>query len=325
MSWRLILKYLKVKREKSTSDKGHYIRNADLLPAVIEAKQLGFVTNRLSKMFFKIADRYSHKHTFVKYSFREDMVASAVANLCQNALKFNHEKYSNPFAYYTTAVHNSFLQFLNDEKRQREVRDRLLLDAGSNPSYNFLEGEKDESHFEQLESDEVDYVPEAELGTLEEYEAAQAQGLEQPEGGVKLQHVSRLPGEVKKYGPSDIIIDAVTGAITVIKKEEKPVAEEKKARKPRAKKVEAVEDAPAKPSRAKKTVSAVEPISKARTKKLDEMFSKINKADAFKLENVAKTITKAVKEAKEKLKPAAKKTPAKTVAKKTTTTKKVAK
>jgi exosome complex RNA-binding protein Rrp42 (RNase PH superfamily) len=55
----------KTKREKSTTTTGHYVRNADLLPAVIEAKAKGEVTERLIKMVWMIADRYSKKGSFV--------------------------------------------------------------------------------------------------------------------------------------------------------------------------------------------------------------------------------------------------------------------
>jgi len=133
---------IKTKREKSTTTVGHYIRNADLLPAIAEAKEQGIVTERLIKMIWMIADRYSKKGSFVNYSFRTDMVSAAVENLCKNALKFNNEKYDNPFAFYTTAIHNSFLQFIANEKKQQNIRDILLIDAGSNPSFNYVDARR---------------------------------------------------------------------------------------------------------------------------------------------------------------------------------------
>jgi hypothetical protein len=131
-----------VKREKATSTKGHYVTNADLLPAVLEAKKLGRVTDKLAKMLLLIAERYSRKSWFSGYSYREDMVSVAVVNLCNNALKFNPETSKNPFAYYTTAIHRSFQNYKSDEKKHRNIRDALLLDAGANPSFNFLDQEQ---------------------------------------------------------------------------------------------------------------------------------------------------------------------------------------
>lgn len=228
----------KVKREKSTTTKGHYVRNADLLPAVIEAKEMGVVTDKLIKMIWLIAERYSRKANFIGYSFREDMVSAAVENLCKNALKFNHEKYSNPFSFYTTAIHNSFLQFMADEKKHRNIRDALLIDAGANPSFNFMQGEKDEAQLEIPESDEF-YVPEKEdTGEEDDKPASSVERVPLVPREEKIRYRDRIPSAVKRYGPGDIEIDPVTGAITIKAKE--PVAEtpvvEKKARKPRVQK-----------------------------------------------------------------------------------------
>ena len=221
----------KVKRERSTTTTGHYVKNADLLPAVIEAKQLGFVTNKLITMIQMIADRYSRKGSFGGYSFREDMVSSAVENLCKNALKFNHEKYNNPFAFYTTAIHHSFLQYMAEEKKHRNIRDRLLLDAGANPSFNFLDKEKDDHDHDIKESDEIVIeIVESEDSTepqQEETESVQdAPNLESTDEvkekvvfkEQKIRYRDRAPGPVTRYGPGDFELDPITGAYILKKK-----------------------------------------------------------------------------------------------------------
>jgi DNA-directed RNA polymerase specialized sigma24 family protein len=130
----------KLKKEKSTTTRGHYVTNAQLLPLIAEDKANG---NKLSPLLAKylhmIAERYSYSPSFAGYSFREDMVSIAVVNLCANWYKFNPEKSDNPFAFYTTAAYRSFLQFLADEKKHRTIRDELLVDAGSSPSFSFQE------------------------------------------------------------------------------------------------------------------------------------------------------------------------------------------
>jgi DNA-directed RNA polymerase specialized sigma24 family protein len=67
------------------------------------------------------------------------MKAEALINLCNRALTFDPNRTSNPFAFYTTAIHNSFIQFLNNEKKQRNIRDKLLIEAGELPSYNYAD------------------------------------------------------------------------------------------------------------------------------------------------------------------------------------------
>lgn len=144
-----------------TKGKGkYYLTNQDLLPAVIDAKSKGFLTDKLARMLMLLTDRYSRRSNFSGYSFREDMVSSALTNLCQNALKFDPEKSSNPFAFYTTAIHNSFLQYMMGEKKHRYIRDTLLIQAGCDASFTFMnDGNKSGS---SMSSDDIvvtDEVP----------------------------------------------------------------------------------------------------------------------------------------------------------------------
>lgn len=125
------------KRAKSTTTKNHYVTNAQLLEAIAEDKKTGQLSNKLAKYLYMIAERYSYSSSFVGYSFREDMVAFAVVNLCANWHKFDPTKSENAFAFYTTAVYRSFLQFLSEEKKQRNIRDQLLVDAGATPSFSY--------------------------------------------------------------------------------------------------------------------------------------------------------------------------------------------
>jgi hypothetical protein len=128
-----------IKKERATSTKGHYVTNAQLLEAFHEAKAAGKLTDRLAKYLMMVAEKYSFHPWFAGYSFREDMVCTAVVNLCANWHKFNPEKQENPnpFSYYTTACYRSFLSYLDAERKERDIRDELLIEAGANPSFNY--------------------------------------------------------------------------------------------------------------------------------------------------------------------------------------------
>lgn len=152
-------KTIKVRKERSTSTRGHYVTNADLMEAIAADKAAGKLSNKLAKMLHQIAERYSYSPSFAGYSFREDMVAIAVANLCANWYKFDPARSDNPFAFYTTACYRSFLQCLADEKKHRMIRDDLLVEHGASPSFSYqdrtLPGKtSDEIAFRQVSSDE---------------------------------------------------------------------------------------------------------------------------------------------------------------------------
>lgn len=117
----------------------YYLTNAKLLPAVIAAKEAGKLSDELAKMLMMLTRKYANRPCFSGYTYKEDMISEALANLCQNALKFNPERSKNPFAFYTSCINNSFLHVLSVEKKHRRIRDQLLIDMGENPSYNFAE------------------------------------------------------------------------------------------------------------------------------------------------------------------------------------------
>lgn len=131
------------KKEKSTSTKRHYVTNAQLLEEIKKCKENGNkLSSTLAGYLHMIAERYSYSPSFGGYSYRDDMVSFALVNLVANWYKFDPTKSDNPFAFYTTAVYRSFLQYLADEKKQRNIRDELLVEAGANPSFSFQEKAK---------------------------------------------------------------------------------------------------------------------------------------------------------------------------------------
>ena len=310
----------RAKREKSTSTKGHYVTNAVLLPAVIEAKAENKVTDKLIRMIWMIAERYSRKGNFIGYSFRADMVSAAVMNLCNNALKFNPEKGSNPFSFYTTAIHNSFLQYMADEKKHRNIRDALLIDAGSNPSFNFMQGEKDEVHFEVKESDEAHvhannaFDDDAPLVKLLGEEADNIMP-KAPE--LKIRQIARQPGVVTRYGPKDISIDA-DGNITILR-----IPDQKKIEATRIPIVAPVKRNPWGRKKADVVEAVVEPVvevvtpKKRTTKKVAEVVEKPKKVTKPK-----KVIEEKVVKPKKATETVEKEPKAKKVAAKKTTAKK---
>lgn len=127
------------KRAKATDTKKFYVTNAQLLEGFHASKAAGKLTNEMAKYLMMVAEKYSYHPWFAGYSFREDMVCTAVVNLCVNWHKFdpNKSESPNPFSYYTTSCYRSFLSYIDAERRERDIRDELLVEAGANPSFNY--------------------------------------------------------------------------------------------------------------------------------------------------------------------------------------------
>lgn len=95
----------------------------------------GAMTRKLATMFLKLCDRYATRSNWRGYTYNEEMRGQALLQLSQIGLQFDESKSSNPFAYYTAAITNSFTRVLNIEKKNQNIRDDILEMNGLNPSW----------------------------------------------------------------------------------------------------------------------------------------------------------------------------------------------
>jgi hypothetical protein len=95
----------------------------------------GSMTPKLARSFMMLVERYSMRFNWRGYTYVDEMRSQALLQLSQIGLQFDESKSQNPFAYYTAAIDNSFTRILNIEKKNQMIRDDLLIEIGSNPSY----------------------------------------------------------------------------------------------------------------------------------------------------------------------------------------------
>ena len=119
----------------------HYVNNKQLLEALIvyrakvaSAKENDLpkprITNYLGECFLKIATHLSYKPNFVNYMFREDMISDGIENCVQYIHNFDPEKSRNPFAYFTQIIHYAFLRRIQKEKKQLEIKTKIIEKSG---------------------------------------------------------------------------------------------------------------------------------------------------------------------------------------------------
>ena len=115
----------------------HYVNNKEFLAALIKyredieiaqikGKTKPRITNYLGECFLKIATHLSFKPNFVNYMFKEDMISDGIENCVQYIHNFNPQKSQNPFAYFTQIIHYAFLRRIQREKRQLEIKNKIL-------------------------------------------------------------------------------------------------------------------------------------------------------------------------------------------------------
>jgi hypothetical protein len=95
----------------------------------------GEITKKLAKSYMLLCERYSMRFNWRGYTYVDEMRSQALLQLSQIGLQFDESKSQNPFAYYTAAIDNSFTRILNIEKKNQMIRDDLLIEYGSNPSF----------------------------------------------------------------------------------------------------------------------------------------------------------------------------------------------
>ena len=119
----------------------HYVNNKEFLAAIVEYKYLiklaeekgnpkPIIPRYLGECFMKIARHLSYKPNFVNYMFKEDMISDGIENCVQYINNFNPEKSSNPFAYFTQIIHYAFLRRIQKEKKQLEIRQKIIDKSG---------------------------------------------------------------------------------------------------------------------------------------------------------------------------------------------------
>lgn len=119
----------------------NYVNNKEFLEAItiyrkqiLEAKKQGLpkprVPNYIGECFLKIATHLSYKPNFVNYMFRDEMISDGIENCLQYIHNFNPEKSSNPFAYFTQVIYFAFLRRIAKEKKQLEIKSKILERTG---------------------------------------------------------------------------------------------------------------------------------------------------------------------------------------------------
>ncbi len=147
----MITTAIMTKRKRSE----HYVNNKDFLEALIKYREdvaISFIRKYgkeptkedrsrtwdtkppipryIGDCFLKIANHLSFKPNFVNYMFKEEMISDGIENSVQYIHNFDPDKSKNPFAYFTQIIHYAFIRRINKEKKQMEIKNKILEKSG---------------------------------------------------------------------------------------------------------------------------------------------------------------------------------------------------
>ena len=140
----------------------HYVNNKEFLTALIDyrsnvensfIKKYGRIPTKedraqrwdtkppipryVGECFLKIANHLSFKPNFVNYMFKEEMISDGIENCVHYIHNFDPNKSQNPFAYFTQIIHYAFLRRIQREKRQLEIKNKILEKSGYSEVFDY--------------------------------------------------------------------------------------------------------------------------------------------------------------------------------------------
>ena len=106
-------------------DKKYPVTNEELMPLIFDYRRTGIVSERLGELLLLIANNLSNKGSFHGYTWKEDMVAEGVLTCIKYMYNFDPMRFRNPnpFAYFTSVIRNSFLNYIKKQKKHSEIKD----------------------------------------------------------------------------------------------------------------------------------------------------------------------------------------------------------
>ena len=132
--------------------KPHYVDNKKFLIAMTEYRELRIkaeeegkkrpqVTNYIGECYLKIANHLSYRPNFINYTYRDDMISDGIENCLQYMDNFDPEKSKNPFAYFTQIIYYAFIRRIQKEKKQQQVKQKMIANFGVEQMMDQLEGD----------------------------------------------------------------------------------------------------------------------------------------------------------------------------------------
>lgn len=129
----------------------HYVNNKEFYQALVEynkkvqeAKEKGLpkprISNYLGDCFLRIANHLAYKPNFVNYMFKDDMICDGIENCVQYIHNFDITR-TNPFAYFTQIVYYAFLRRIAKEKKQLEIKSKIIERSGYDEVFTSEDGD----------------------------------------------------------------------------------------------------------------------------------------------------------------------------------------
>lgn len=93
---------------------------------IVKYYETDIISNELAEMISKISNKLSFAGNFAGYTYREEMVGDGIVRMFKALMskKYNREKGTNPFSYFTRIAFNAFRNRIKKEKTIHDAHER---------------------------------------------------------------------------------------------------------------------------------------------------------------------------------------------------------
>jgi hypothetical protein len=114
------------KKKPAVDKKKFYVDPKEFDAEIMNYYDTGNMSNNLAEMVSKISHKLSYASNFINYSYREEMVGDGVVRMMKALLakKYDREKGTNPFSYFTRIAFNAFRNRIKKEKHIHETHEK---------------------------------------------------------------------------------------------------------------------------------------------------------------------------------------------------------
>lgn len=107
------------------------------------------INNYVGECIIKIANRLASRPNFVRYSYKDEMIADGIENVVRYLHNFNPQKAldagkrPNAFSYITTQIWMAYLRRIDKEKKQQYIKEKNIETAGILSEFASVQGGDD--------------------------------------------------------------------------------------------------------------------------------------------------------------------------------------
>lgn len=109
------------------------------------------IPDYIGECILMISTRLCNKPNFIGYSYRDEMIADGIENCIMYGVdKFDPDKFTNPFAYFTQIIKWAFVRRIQKEKKQQYIKNKNMQHVVLNQQLadnSYVETSKDYDQF----------------------------------------------------------------------------------------------------------------------------------------------------------------------------------